>query len=308
MSAMSNFPGGFSGGITIRNMPLAVAHPGQVFWVSSVTGSNGNRGTYDRPFGTIHYAVTQCTAAKGDIIMVMPGHIETVTAAAGLAIGTSGVAIIGLGAGGNRPMVQLTTATSATVTITAANVSVVNILFYCSVDAVVSAIVVSAADVTIKNCEMRDNGASAQMVLGILTTASADRLLVEDYFHNGSATAGADSAIAIVGGTNFVCRNFRIVGNFANAAIDFKTTAHTDCSVHDGYIWTKNSADLCIKDTVTASTGRVGPNLYLMLTDNAANITEAITAATFHYFDNIYVCNLAGEKAMLINTTASTDA
>jgi hypothetical protein len=44
------------------------------------------------------------------------------------------------------------------------------------------------------------------------------------------------------------------------------------------------------------------------LLDNAANVTEAITGATFVTFDPVYVVNLAGEKAMLINTTASTDA
>ena len=48
-------------------------------------------------------------------------------------------------------------------------------------------------------------------------------------------------------------------------------------------------------------------NLHLRLTDDANNITEAITGATFCLFDNIWVNNLAGEKAILINWTATTN-
>jgi hypothetical protein len=61
-------------------------------------------------------------------------------------------------------------------------------------------------------------------------------------------------------------------------------------------------------DTITASTGMIGPNINLRLQDNAANITEAITGATFVYFQPINVVNLAGESSLVINITASTDA
>lgn len=54
----SNFPAGFSQGVTIRGMPIAQTHPGKVFWVSNATtllkgqrgGSNGNDGTFNSPF------------------------------------------------------------------------------------------------------------------------------------------------------------------------------------------------------------------------------------------------------------------
>jgi hypothetical protein len=310
---MSNYPGGFAEGISIRGLPVQVAHPGKVFWVNGssvlaeggIAGSNGNPGTYQKPFATIDYAVGRCTASRGDIIMVMPGHVETVSAAAGLALDVAGVAVIGLGQGALRAKVNLT-ATASTVAISAASVSLYNILFTGGIDAVVSAIVVSAADVTLKNCEIRD--VTGQIELGILTTAAANRLLVEGLVYSGDSAAGGVSAIALVGGDSITIRDFKLNGNFSTSAIDIKTTATTNLSVHDGYIWTKNAADLCIKDTITASTGRIGPNLNLMLTDNAANITEAVTGATFHVFDPVYVCNLAGEKAMLMNWTASTDA
>ena len=53
---------------------------GKVFYVNSVTGSNGNKGDDPAfPFASIDAAVGACTADKGDIIVVMPKHLETVT-------------------------------------------------------------------------------------------------------------------------------------------------------------------------------------------------------------------------------------
>lgn len=303
---MSNYPNGFGAGVSIRGVPLLSAYPGQVFWVDSNNGANGNDGTWNRPFSTIDYAVGRCTAGKGDIIMVKPGHVETVTAAAGLALDVSTIAIIGLGAGDKRPQINFTTATTADMDVDAANITIYNLLLTGGVDDLAGPIDVNAADFTMLNCETRD--VTGQFARCILADANANRLLIDGWFHNGAAAAGSVSALDIIGATNPEVRNFKIVGNFSGSAIEFRTTAVVDHDIHDGYIWTKNAADLCIKDTVTGSTGKIGPNLNLMLTDNAANITEAITAATAHLFDPIYVCNLAGEKAMLTNITASTDA
>lgn len=312
---MANYPNGFNGGLNVRGMPLNMAHPGKVFWVGDTgtpgmanrkTGSDGNKGTFNDPFATIDYAVGQCTANRGDIIMVLPGHTETVTAAAGLALDVAGIALVGLGTGSDRPTINFTTATTADMDVDAANITMINFLFTGGIDALVGPIDVNAADFTMLNCEWRDVTGQATDV--ILADANADRLLIDGYYHNGAAAAGANSAIALTGMDTPVIRNFKAVGNFAVGAIDCRTTAVVDLDIYNGYIWTKNSADIGIVDTVTGSTGKIGPNLQIMLTDNAANITEAVTGATFHMFDDVYVCNLAGEKALLINWTASTDA
>lgn len=314
MSLMANYPNGFASGIQIRGVPLIQTHPGKVFWVGNSatlqvgekSASNGNDGSFFAPFSTIDYAVGQCAANRGDIIFVRPGVTETVTAAAGLALDVAGIALIGLGSGSNRPTINFTTATTADMNVDSANITMVNFLFTGGFDALVGPIDVNAADFKLLDCEWRDVTGQATDV--IVTDANADRILIDGLFFNGAAAAGANSAIVLVGNDNPVIRNSKIIGNFAVAAIDCRTTAVVDLSIHDVYIWNKNAADVCVKDTVTGSTGRVGPNLQLMLTDNAANITEACTGATFHYFDPIYVCNLAGEKAMLTNITASTDA
>ena len=124
---VSNYPGGFAAGVTIRGVPITVTNPGEVFWVHSGSGSNGNAGTYGRPFSTIDYAIGRCTASRGDIIFVKPGHTETVSAAAGIALDVAGVAVIGLGRGTDRPSITLDTATTASVAISAANVTLHNL-------------------------------------------------------------------------------------------------------------------------------------------------------------------------------------
>lgn len=302
---ISNFPHGFANGVSIRGVPLLTAYPGNVFWVDSGAGSDQNKGTFDRPFSTIDYAVGRCTANNGDIIVVKAGHTETVIAAAGLDLDVAGIALIGLGAGSDRPTINFTTATTADMDVDAANISMYNFLFTGGVDALAGPIDVNAADFSLINCEYRDVTGQATDV--VIADANADRLLIDGYFHNGAAAAGANSAIALIGMDNPVIRNFKLVGNFAVSAIDCRTTAVVDLDIHSGYVWTKNAADVCVKDTVTASTGKIGPSLYFMLTDNAANITEAVTGATFHLFDDVYVCNLVNEKAILINWTASAD-
>jgi hypothetical protein len=303
---MSNYPNGFANGVSIRGVPLSVSHPGSVFWVHSGTGSNGNAGTYQRPFASIDFAVGRCTANKGDIIYVLPGHTETVIAAGGLDLDVAGIAIIGLGAGSNRPTVSFGTATTADMDVDAANISMYNILFTGDVDALAAPIDVNAADFSLVNCEFRDVTGQATDV--ILTDNNADRLYIDGWTHRGAAAAGGASAIALVGSDYVTIKNFWIDGNFSVGAIDIRTTAVTNLTVRDGFIHTRNAADIAIVDTITASSGAIGPGLQLWLTDNAANITEAITGATFVVFDDVLVVNLAGEKGMLINWTASTDA
>lgn len=314
MPRIANYSGGFAHGIAIRGVPLVQTHPGRVFWVGNSatvlqgekTASNANKGTFLEPFSTIDYAVGNCASNRGDIIFVRPSHTETVTAAAGLDLDVAGIALVGLGSGSNRATINFTTATTADMDVDAANITMVNFLFTGGVDALAGPIDVNAADFKLIDCEYRDVTGQATDV--IIADANADRLLVDGYVHHGAAAAGGASAIALIGMDNPTIRNFKIVGNFSVGAIDIRTTAAVDVDINTGYVWNKNAADIAVVDTITASTGKIGPDLNIMLTDNAANITEAITGATFHLFDPIYVCNLAGEKAMLINTTASTDA
>ena len=101
--AVSNYPNGFQQGLLVRDVPLEIPHPGKVFWVNNsgvlpdqgIAGSNGNPGTYLKPFASVDYAIGRCKANRGDVIYVMPGHSETITAAQGVDFDVAGVTCVG---------------------------------------------------------------------------------------------------------------------------------------------------------------------------------------------------------------------
>lgn len=306
MGQLTNFPGGFPNGVSLRNVSVLGIHPAKVFWVDSVHGLDGNKGTFDRPFQTLDYAIGRCRDSYGDIILVKPGHVETVVAAAGVALDVIGVSIIGLGNGTLRPTINFTTAVGASFKVTAANCLAENLYFTGGIDALTNPIHVAAADFTLLNCEYKD--VTGQCTDCVLTTAAADRMKILNFRYDGDTAAGTNAGIAIVGGDRIQIEGLRMDGNFAVGGIDVRTTATTDLEVRNVVFRTRNSNDIFLVDTITGSTGVIGPDLNLRLQDNAANITEACTGATFVYFQPINIVNLAGESSMQTNITASTDA
>ncbi len=303
---VTHFPHGLASfGIPVIGTVFAT---GNVFFVDnghSLASDNTSSGGHAVPFSSMDYANGRCTANNGDIVFVMPGHTETVTAAAGLDLDTAGVTWIGVGQGSARPTVNFTTDTGADMDVDAANITMYNFLFTGGVDALTGPIDVNAADFKMIHCETRD--VTGQATDFIVTDANADRLLLDGWVHRGAAADGADSAINMIGGDDITIRNFDIYGNFDNGAIESITTANVRISIHDGSIWTEGAEDLAVV-LLTGSTGRLGPNIYIRLQDDAANIDECIVGDALHYFDNIYIVNADAEKAMLTPITATTDA
>lgn len=185
---MANYTGGFKDGISIRGVPINVTHPGKVFWVSNATtllynqkgGSDSNDGSFNAPFSTIANAVSNCVAGRGDVIFVKPGHAETIAAAASIVLSKSGIALIGLGIGSNRPTLTWSTAAS-TITVTASNVSLYNFLFVGSmattftVTAFSNANAVVANDFTIDSCEFRDLDATHGFIALVTSGTTANQ-------------------------------------------------------------------------------------------------------------------------------------
>lgn len=179
--SISNFPNGFANGVTIRGVPITMTNPGKVFWVNSTTvladggvgSSDSGQGTYQRPFATIDYAIGRCTASRGDIIMVMPGHTETISAAGGIACDVAGVAIVGLGKGSLRPTITLDTATTATITISAASVTLHNLVFSANFADIVRIVNVTATDAHIDSCEFVATAADMNWV-DVIDASGAD--------------------------------------------------------------------------------------------------------------------------------------
>lgn len=195
--SISNYPNGFANGVTIRGLPIHQTHPGKVFWVNNssvlpeggVGGSDGNKGTYLQPFASIDYAIGRCVANRGDIIMVMPGHAENISAAGGITSDVSGVAIVGLGAGTLRPKLSFTAA-AATHVISAANCSFVNIEWQANFADVAIGLDVSGVDgLSFENCYFTEAGANLNYVITVDLATGAD-----DISFRGCKFIGNDAA------------------------------------------------------------------------------------------------------------------
>lgn len=173
----ANYPSGFMNGLTVRNVPILQAQPGNVWWVGNSTtllpgaigASDGNPGTFLKPFSTIDYAIGRCTAGAGDIIMVRPGHAETISGAAGITLDVAGVAIIGLGFGSLRPTITFS-ATTSTIAVAASNVTIQNILHLGTAATTFTAVAYNNANAVVANefciegCEFRDGSATTGFI------------------------------------------------------------------------------------------------------------------------------------------------
>lgn len=183
MALNPNYPAGFTTGLTIRELPVAVAQPGRIFWVYGGTaiqtgqrgGSNGNKGTFNSPFATVAYAITQCTATRGDLIMVKAGHTETIADATSFAASTSGVAVVGAGSGSLRPTFTFTTANTATIPVSVDNFGFKNCIFVANFLSIAACFTVaSAKNFAVEDCYFVDTSSTLNFLNIVKTTGAAN--------------------------------------------------------------------------------------------------------------------------------------
>jgi len=192
----SNYPSGFLNGVTIRGVPITQTHPGRVYHVNNssvlapggVAGVDQGAGAYTRPFKTIDFAVGRCQASAGDIIMVMPGHAETISDATSLLLDVAGIAIIGLGSGSLRPTITLDTANTATIPVSADNILIYNVKFVANFLSIAKLFTLTTAKhFGTANCEFSDTSAALNFVNIVESTGAANT--VDGLYDVGSQAA-----------------------------------------------------------------------------------------------------------------------
>jgi len=259
---LTNFPGG----VTSFGMPVLPGGipptTGLYIFVDSNTGSNSNDGlSPQRPVATINYAISLTRASKMDVIVVMPGHSESISGAGAITADKIGVTIVGLGYGKLRPMIILHT-TSTTIAISAANVSFINIRVSTDVDAVVKVFNITAAGVTLDTVDFVETASCAALQFA-LTTAAATDLTIQNCTHIQTQTAatalqewiklvGADRFKAI---NNFISLKGYATANPANGVIVGGTTASLDVLIKDNTLISTNSTGAIPLSLLANSTG-----------------------------------------------------
>lgn len=250
-----------SGRFAIEDKSLTT---GARFFVHSGLGSDTSAyGTNpDAPCATIDYAIGRCAASKNDTIYAMPGHAETISSAGAIAADVAGISIIGLGNGANRPTITWGN-TAATIAISAANVTIKNIVTKCSVDEVVSMFNVTGANCTLDGVDFVET-TSMQAIQWLLTTAAADFLTIKNCFHQQlNAAASAQKWIQLVGTdcTRILGNTFFIVGNASTSShLISGSTAVVYCEIaRNNCLFIGATIDKVI-NLVTGSTGLIADN------------------------------------------------
>lgn len=277
---MSNFPYGFSNGVLLRGVPSDPVAPGRVFWVyngsnlapSGRGGSDGNSGSFESPFATIAGALAQCTAGRGDIVYVKPGHSENVTAANGILFNVKGVQVIGLGTGVLRPTLTFKTVVGATLKVTSAQMSLVNFfLDMTGVDNLTNPLNIQAADFSLIGCQVQTATASAQCATAMLTNASCDGLQVIGNVFYGTTDAGTTNVLQLIGGDHIAILNNYFQGAYTASlgAINNITTACTNLQIRGNFINNQTASSTKAIVLVAGSTGVIADNRMQILSGTA---------------------------------------
>lgn len=234
---------------------------GTVLYVDSNNGAAANAGTSpSAPLNTLANALTLCSSNKGDVVVLMPGHAETLVAS--LSISIEGLRIVGLGEGDNRPIITFGTDTGANWALDADNITIENVIFKNDIDAQVDMLNISNAYATIFNCEFWE-GASKQWLIAVsLDHANSDNCRIIGCKFVSTA-AGANSAIKIGAALNALeVAHCTVFGDFADACIHNPTgNVATNLNIHHCLLQNTQTGDHSI-ELVSACTGFLSFNLY----------------------------------------------
>jgi hypothetical protein len=271
----SQYPYGFSNGINVRGVNILNSYAGNVVWVDSNFGNNGNPGTVNLPVATIAGAITLLSnlgghgnGNRGDVIMIKPKHAETLAVATTYAL--AGTQIIGISSGeGDMPTLTLS-AVASTVKLNAADMLMSGIKIKTNA-ATTIAVTLAATGCIIDNCRIVDGSASFVTGISVIGGGSnlADRCVISDNFiFSAGATQGifineVDDLVQIVGNV--------IQGNYSAGTVKNTAAVLTNLSII-GNLMSNTATNAPLLTITAACTGLVMNNAM----NGAATATKAI--------------------------------
>lgn len=268
---------------------------GKVLYVSSAAGSNDNVGTDPNfPKATIAGAQTAATASKGDVVIILPGHAETLTAA--LTLSKAGVAYIGLGQGLLRPTITVN-GTVDGINVTGANITIENIVFPApDTDNQTADINVAASGCTIRNTYHIGSTTSKNKTDIITVAAGGDDLLVEGVVAYNTVVdcvswLSLEAAVA-----RAVIRDCVVQGTFSTGVLMDEATA-TLATVRNNIFKNTKAATAVVTFTTGNTTGVMSHNF---CSGRHTTIASNIVAGTGMDFHQNFVVEEAALNAILI--------
>lgn len=279
---------------------------GTLFFVDSVTGSNNNNGKSPAAaLATIDYAVGLCTANKGDTIIVLPGHLETITGTS-VTVDVAGVSVIGVGSGSTMPQIRHNHA-DAEVSIAADNVTWAGIRHSADVTSVKVAIEIEdGADYcTVSGCVFDVITTTTDEFLVSVRTNDASNFAVIENCEFDMGIGGAVAAISFTKDTDHtIVRGNTIQGDYSTACINGITTLSTKLLIENNLLINGAAGDIGTEPGIELLTGTTGILRDNDIVCNVANKAASIVADTCLLFECYYNEDISTGTGGLIGTAS----
>lgn len=308
--ALTNFPNGISSfGLPVYGTSIG---PGQILsgpalFVDTVNGVDAGPGTSpNAPYQTLTYAISQAVANQ--FIFVLPGSAITVSSATALTVTTAGLQIVALGNGNARPTITFTTANTATIAVSVANVSFQNFIFIANFLSIAAAFTLTTAKgFTLVGNSFRDSSSILNFLNIVKSTGAAntiDNINLVGNTWNGLGTTSVNSFLLSANDIDSATLGWNVVklARTADASILMTITAGVLTNLDCGYnkvvsAQTATTAGSLINVGGTTSTGLVYNNYAQTLTTSSDKLfTTTVGLSAF----NNYVTGVLGASGFLI--------
>jgi len=297
---------------------------GNMYFVHSGTGSAYSAGTdIDHPMATLDDAINKRTANQGDIIIMLPGHAETIVTASAIDIDVAGIKIYGIGEGEDRPKITIGTLTGACIEFAANSTVFKNVIVIGAIDALTTPLLLKGVGLDI-DIETRDSTNLIEATTWFLSEATCNHLKLKTKHVGFTDGSGNTSYIKLVG-ADYPRIEVDFFGKANTSVVEFSGTAAINAIVK-GFIYNQGDTTYAkfVVDTIGGSTwtffGTCGENGTSVQgsqdTPIAGLDTSAVAAAlavidAFHDVptadsaDNVVISDVLGNKN---DTVAGTSA
>jgi hypothetical protein len=315
-NTVANFPG-------VQEVVGMVISPngGAVFYVGTAAqvAALGQTGECiaSRVSSTVDAALNQCVSGRGDFVYVLPGYTETISAAdAWSSLGSkTGVSVIGLGTGMNRPTFTYSAAT-ATILMDTANFSIRNCIFYMAGATGSSTALTVAAPITVSaaGCALTDNymhfgvDADQLVTIGVTTTAAADNFEFKRNQCYGATAAECTSFLYLVGADWCQVWDNTIIGGTSSTTVGvvrFITTASVGIDFRRNTFTNLKAASIHAVTQMDGVLGQVADCGFGILDNATLAGWVPASAGNGPQFFRCYTANLAAENGALMTPVSA---
>lgn len=267
---------------------------GNTWYVDSAIGSDSlyDGKTPQKAFATLDYAIGKCTADQGDTILVLPNHAETITGVGGITADIAGISIIGLGTFNQRPRFLMDGAATVTMAISAADVTLKNLVFAAGHADVVTCLNITGKGATLQDLTFVENVVTENFLTAIKATSTvdnnADGLKIERCRSLSVDAAGLEFLEINANLDALVVRDNLFISGGTSAPLVLSAGAKilTNCLIEKNKCQNANTAnDVFLDNGGATNTGLVCDNYVGNLDVTGAQILGAATGLQF--FNNL---------------------